>query len=210
MYDRIGSFQDRQVFYEGVALEDLCAHARFEQAHAVLEFGCGTGRFAAELLDARLPADARYVGVDQSSTMLRLARERTARFGERAEIRGTGGAPKLDLPDASFDRFVSTYVFDLLSVADVAALLAEAQRLLVPEGRLCLTGLTRGATPLTRATTWIWQRVHQLRPQLVGGCRPLELVPFLSNGDWEILHHRVVAPFAIASEVIVATPRKWV
>lgn len=207
-YDRIGAFQDRQTFYEGPPLADLCAHARFEEAHAVVELGCGTGRFAAELLEERLPADARYVGVDVSDTMLRLARERTARFGERARIRRSDGSPKLDLPDASFDRFVSTYVLDLLSPEDVGAVVAEAHRLLTPDGLLCLAGLTRGTTPLARAATWIWEGVHRLSPALVGGCRPLELTGFLPAADWEIRHRRVLAPFALASEVIVAAPRK--
>ena len=207
VYDRIGSFQDRQLFYEGPPLADLCAHARFEEARAVVEFGCGTGRFAAELLAGRLPAEARYVGVDQSATMVRLARERIAPFGARAEIRQSDGAPALDLPDASCDRFVSTYVLDLLSVEDVRAVLAEARRLLEPGGLLCLAGLTPGETPAARATTWVWRRLHRLRPSLVGGCRPLALAGFLSEAEWALRHRRVLAPFSLASEVVVAARR---
>lgn len=175
-----------------------------DEARAVVEFGCGTGRFAAELLDERLPADARYVGVDQSPTMVRLARERTDRFGERVEIRRSDGSPKLDLPEASFDRFVSTYVLDLLSPEDVAAVLEEAHRVLTPGGLLCLAGLTHGTTPIARTVTWLWERVHALRPALVGGCRPLSLRDFLPASDWEIRHRHVFAPFGLASEVVVA------
>ncbi len=208
LYDRVGTLQDRQLFYEGPPLADLCAHAHFEEAESVVEFGCGTGRFAAELLAERLPPAARYVGVDQSATMVRLARARIAPFGARAEIRLSDGSPALDLPDASCDRFVSSYVLDLLSLEDVRDVLAEARRLLAPGGLLCLTGLTRGTTWTARVSGWVWQRIHRLRPSLVGGCRPLELADFLSAADWELRHRRVLAPFALASEVVVAARRR--
>ena len=81
----------------------------------MIEFGCGTGRFAEELFDRHLPTNARYVGLDVSSTMTRLAQSRTARFGGRAAIQQTSGTTHVDLPDAAFDRFISTYVLDLLS-----------------------------------------------------------------------------------------------
>ena len=57
-YDRFGSRQDTQGFYENPALDDLVKHANFERALSVLEFGCGTGSFARRLFEAVLPADA--------------------------------------------------------------------------------------------------------------------------------------------------------
>jgi hypothetical protein len=39
----------------------LIAHVGFGEAHAVFEFGCGTARFAEELLADHLPPDSRYV-----------------------------------------------------------------------------------------------------------------------------------------------------
>ena len=44
VYDRIGAWQDTQAFYEGPALDALIAHGSFEDARAVFEVGCGTGR----------------------------------------------------------------------------------------------------------------------------------------------------------------------
>jgi SAM-dependent methyltransferase len=81
----------------------------------MFECGCGTGVFAERLLSRHLPPQARYLAVDSSATMVALARTRLARFGE---------------------RFVSNYVLDLLSLPDMAHLLAEAHRLLVADGRL--------------------------------------------------------------------------
>ena len=105
-YDRLGSGQDWQHFYENPATNQLFAHAGFDSAHAVFEFGCGTGAFAADLVQRRLPADARYVGLDISSTMVSLARKRLKPWSERARVYQTDGSPRIPEPDASFDHFV--------------------------------------------------------------------------------------------------------
>jgi len=57
-YDRLGSRQDWQGFYENPAINALIEHAGFDSAHSVIEFGCGTGTLAARLLREHLPAKA--------------------------------------------------------------------------------------------------------------------------------------------------------
>jgi ubiquinone/menaquinone biosynthesis C-methylase UbiE len=203
-YDRFGSKQDSQAFYEDAAVQDLLAHAEFQRANAVFEFGCGTGRFAETLFSRHLPAAARYVGRDVSATMVDLARQRLIRFADRTDVRVTDGAPRVEAPDASFDRFVSNYVLDLLTAGDIADVVSEARRVLTVGGRLCLVSLTHGSTPASRVVSWLWARVHRLRPQLVGGCRPLALLPFLSAQDWRILHHNVIVAYGVPSEIVVA------
>jgi ubiquinone/menaquinone biosynthesis C-methylase UbiE len=203
-YDRFGRKQDSQAFYEEPALRELVAHADFAQAHSVFELGCGTGRFAAQLLERHLPADAHYSGVDVSATMVELARQRLARFGARAEVQQTDGAPILAPATASIDRFVSTYVLDLLSRDDIAALLSEARRVLAPEGLLCLSSLTWGINLPSRFVIRIWTALHHLRPSLVGGCRPLELHSLLDASEWNVRHVGRVAPFGVPSEIVVA------
>jgi len=49
-YDRLGSGQDWQSFFENPAINELIAHAAFDSAHSVIEFSCGTGALAASLL----------------------------------------------------------------------------------------------------------------------------------------------------------------
>jgi len=203
-YDRFGAKQDAQAFYERPALERLIAELRLPAARAVVEFGCGTGRLAAELLGTQLPPTCRYLGLDVSTTMVELARARVAPFGTRAEIRQTEGAPRIDAPDGSFDRFLSTYVLDLLPEAEIRMLLDEAQRVLAPGGLLGVAGLTHGGRGLPGVVSWLWERVHRLRPALVGGCRPIALEAFLSGRGWKVMHRSVVSPYAIASEVVVA------
>ena len=204
-YDRLGSKQDLQAFYEVPATNNLIAHAAFEAAQSVFEFGCGTGAFAERLLSRHLPPQARYLAVDSSATMVRLARSRLARFGERVTVRQTDGSLQFGERSGAFDRFVSNYVLDLLSPADTAQLLAEAHRLLLADGRLCLVSLTCGATPLARLVTWTWTRLHALEPWLVGGCRPIELRDGLPDTRWHIDYAQVITRFGVPSEVVVAS-----
>jgi ubiquinone/menaquinone biosynthesis C-methylase UbiE len=203
-YDRFGAKQDSQAFYEDPATVDLVAHGAFDTARAVVEFGCGTGRFAEGLLADRLPAHASYLGIDISATMVGLARKRLARWGGRAQVVQTSGSVKLDAADASFDRFVTNFVVDLLSEEDIRGLVAEAHRVLAPDGLLCVTGLTHGRTVFARLASRAWARLHALNPRLVGGCRPVDVLGTLPATEWEVRHHAVVTSFAISSEVVVA------
>ncbi len=206
-YDRFGARQDSQAFYEDRATDELIAHGAFAEARAVFEFGCGTGRFAARLLAEHLPPEATYHGVDISDTMVELARARLAPWRERAAIALAEGSMRLTASEGTFDRFVSNYVCDLLSEDDIRGLIAEAHRVLTPDGRLCLTGLTFGQTPFSRIVTAAWRAGFALNPKWLGGCRPIRLLAYLDPKDWEIRHHAVVERFGIACEAVVASRR---
>ncbi len=205
-YDRFGARQDRQGFYENTALGELIRHGDFEAAERVFEFGCGTGRFAAELLAGPLPEGCRYLGVDISTTMVSLAGARLQPWAGRAEAElWRGEAPPGG--EAAFDRFVSTYVLDLLAPAAVAETIAMARMMLVPQGKLCLVGLTEGKGLPARLVSSLWKAVHACHPVLVGGCRPVRLLQFLGEHSWRVEHHQVVNSWGISSEVLVASPR---
>lgn len=205
-YDRFGSKQDRQSFYEAPALRALAANSRLAEAQCVFEFGCGTGRFALELLREHLPTSASYLGIDISTTMVRVAADRLAIFPSRASVAlASPSLSSLPVPDASHDRFISTYVLDLLS--DVAAhqVLLEAKRILRPGGLLCLAGVTHGTTRLSRLVMAGWQWLFAANPSWVGGCRPTSLSDSLATDSWHVRFHQVVVAWGIASEVLVAS-----
>jgi ubiquinone/menaquinone biosynthesis C-methylase UbiE len=158
-------------------------------------------------LQRYLPADARYVGLDISSTMVSLARERLKPWLERARVYQTDGSPHIPEPDHSFDRFVSTYVFDLLVPEFVEQLLSEAHRLVVPGGKLVLVSLTFGASRLSRAVCSGWQLLWRLSPGIVGGCHPIVLSDYLRPGWWKFDHQTKVTSWGVTSEVLIASAR---
>jgi len=204
-YDHFGSRQDNQGWYEDRALDVLVEKAEFQQASRVFEFGCGTGRLAERLLRDALGETAQYVGVDVSSTMLRLAGERLAPWPSRAKVLPSDGTIHLDQEAGTFDRFVSTYVLDLLSEDDIRRAIAEARRLLRPGGRLCTAGITSGATPISKLIMGAWRAVHRLSPKLVGGCRPISVSYFLSPTQWRQDYRQTITSYGVSSEVVIAS-----
>ena len=205
-YDALGAGLDTQAFYEAAALHDLVAHLELETCRSVVEFGFGTGRLAAELLSAHLPSDATYLGLDVSATMVRLAKSRLHPFGGRAEVRQSDGMAHIDVADGTFDRFISTYVFDLLSDDEIKAVLNEAHRILRPDGLLGLASLTNGPSPISQVVSAMWRGLHRISPWLVGGCRPLTLRTLISNARWRIVYTNIVVRFGVPSELVVARP----
>jgi arsenite methyltransferase len=105
----------------------------------ILDIGSGPGLLAGELARAVGPTGA-IVGIDLSADMLALAAE----LGGGA-LGGESEAPvafqladatELPFADASFDGVVSTQVYEY--VEDVPRALAEARRVLAPNGRIVI------------------------------------------------------------------------
>ena len=210
-YDRIGRLQDTQAFYEEAATCRLAEIGGFDQARSVFELGCGTGRFAARLLRDRLPGTARYRAADISPKMASLARKRLAGWAPRAEV------VLIDPPgrflagsDGQFDRFVACYVLDLLAYPYAQTVLAEAGRLLAPDGLLCLVSLTHGVTPTGRVVSETWESISERWPALLGGCRPIELAMLLEPSVWRIDRREVLTRWGVPSELVVASPAQQV
>lgn len=203
-YDNFGKKQDSQEFYERPALDKLIAHAHLGEAQKIFEFGCGTGRLAARLLQGILPASATYIGCDLSATMVRLSRDRLEAFPERANVLQADGEVRFPIPDHSVDRVISTYALDLLSDTDTLEFLGEAHRVLMPEGRICLASLTIGEGLLSRAVSGLWSLVFRARPSWVGGCRPIRLEQYVQSDAWQIEYRTMVTSYGVPSEVLVA------
>ena len=125
-YDRTVADAERRL------LGDQRGWATSRARGRVLELAVGTG-----LNLPRYPDAVEHVlGIDLSEQMLERARARIAdQRLARVEVR-QGDVEHLDLPDASVDTVVSTY--SLCTLADPAAVLREARRVLVPGGRLVL------------------------------------------------------------------------
>lgn len=202
-YDRIGRWQDTQRFYEDPAFAVVLRHGAFERATSVLELGCGTGRNARRLLKDSLAPDCRYLGVDVSATMVELTRLAIAPWADRAKV-VQADATTFEC-DERFDCILSLFVVDLLSDDAIAAFLATAHRLLAPGGRLCIGGLAEGKTGLPRMISSLWKRVHALRPEILGGCRPLAIGDYVNSRDWCVVHRERLCAYGFCSEALVAS-----
>lgn len=122
----------------GRGREWVCARARGE----VLEIGVGSGRNL-----PWYPDDVSLTGVDLSRELLALARQRAAKLGRKIDLR-LGDAQGLGFPDESFDTVVCT--LSLCAIPDPGRAVAEAQRVLRPNGRLVLLEHVRSPVGLMR------------------------------------------------------------
>lgn len=136
--------------------------------------------------------------------MVDLSRARLARFGERAQVTQSDARLELPVASGSCDRFLSTYVLDLLSREDIERALREAHRALRPGGLAGITSLTFGRDLLGRAVSTLWTAVHRLSPRRVGGCRPLDLEPWLQPPAWKIQYLETHRASGLTSQVVVA------
>ena len=204
VYDRIGRLQDTQVVFEAPALARLTADGRLSDAHCVVEIGCGTGRFARELLTNVCGPQCRYVGLDVSPRMCRIATARLSRWSARARVMQVDGTLPLPLPAAGADRVVAAFVVDLLPNEYARQLLADTHRVLAPGGLLCLASLVQGTTRATRAFSAAWCILAQRAPALLGGCRPVVLAELLDAQCWVVHTDTTVTARGVPAGVLVA------
>ncbi|MFZ0831628.1 MAG: class I SAM-dependent methyltransferase, partial [Mycobacterium sp.] len=145
--------------------------------------------------------------VDVSPVMVALTTKRLAAWGDRAQVRLVDGSLPVPVDTNTADRIVSAYVFDLLDDSDIVAVLDDFERILTDEGLVCLVSLRPGITGFERVISGLWTMVWRRAPQLLGGCRPIQLDQLLDQ-RWTVRHRRVVHAWGLVSEVVVAAPRQ--
>ncbi|HUA76530.1 MAG TPA: metalloregulator ArsR/SmtB family transcription factor, partial [Acetobacteraceae bacterium] len=117
----------------------------------LIDIGTGTG----SLLSLLAPRIAEGIGIDASPAMLALARARLARAGLTHCAVRLADMYRLPLADASFDIAVLQMV--LHYAEDPAGVLAEAARVLRPDGRLIVIDLARhGRDDITAKQAHRW------------------------------------------------------
>jgi SAM-dependent methyltransferase len=131
-YDSIATRYDRRYLendYSGVE-EALMAFVGHDLTGRVLEVGCGTGHWL-RLLDER---DIRAAGVDVSENMLTYAHAQA-----RGAALARGKAEHLPWANEAFDRMFC--INALHHFEDKVRFLAEARRVLGPNGQMMTVGL---------------------------------------------------------------------
>lgn len=109
-------------------------HLRLAEGECLLDVGCGVGEAALALAED-LGARGRVVGIDVSTSMLSVARERAGVAACPVRF-SVGDALALDEPDRSFDAARSERT--LQWVTDPQASVDELARVLRPGGRVSL------------------------------------------------------------------------
>lgn len=120
---------------------------RAEEPRHLLDVATGTGDLA--LLLARKLPQARITGVDLSSGMIKVGKEKVRKSGvaDRVTLQV---ADCLDLPFANDEFDCITVAYGVRNFADLAAGYREMHRVLRPGGTLCVIELSTPVNPLVK------------------------------------------------------------
>jgi SAM-dependent methyltransferase len=196
----------------------------------VFDYGCGQGKLAELVANTVIgntstsSSSIHWHGVDQSPEMVLKFNHRFRQDGNQyyqgerffqasCDLIKDGNPLHLlpKIPAKSYDRFISTYCLDLLCERDMYDVLTLAEHILHPKGTMLLAGITYGYRDSfpTFCMTLAWEIMYRIRPDIVGGCRPQCLVPYLHEKGWEIERIERTMPMGfpwMVSEVISARP----
>lgn len=135
---------------------DLVAQAAIRDGHDVLDLGCGTATLV--LLVHEVCPGARIQGIDIDPRILEIAQRKITAAGATIQLH-QGSATDPPLPDASFDRVLTTLMLHHLSTEQKRQALAAAHRLLRPGGELHIADWGRPHNALMRLASLSFQYV---------------------------------------------------
>jgi ubiquinone/menaquinone biosynthesis C-methylase UbiE len=186
----IQRFWHREKFFEVAKL------VKASGAKKVLDFGCGPGSFLAVLGEAVPGVEA--IGVDIASPQIEFAGKNiAAKFPGNIKFQLLSGE-RLPFPDASFDAVTCIEVIEHIHPFLAAKILAEARRVLKPDGIFVLTTPNyRSFWPLIE---WLLERASPVKyhDQHISKFTPNSLVKFLEACGFEAINVNsifVAAPF---------------
>lgn len=203
-YDRISGVYD--------ALSDASEHQAREAGlqmlapsgeERILEIGFGTGHALVEIA-RRLSGDGRAYGVDVSSGMLKVARERARSAGceGRIELR-QGIAQELPWDDGFFDGVFSSFTLELFPEEEIPVVLGEVARVLRPAGRLAVVSMHDDGrkTPMVD----LYRFLHRHFPHIVD-CRPIDLPAWLEEAGFQVAESQALSIWGLPVLAAVARP----
>ena len=137
-------------------------------------------------------------GVDLSTAMLEKTRKRAVKKGYTNFDLRQADARNLPFPDKTFDVLYSSYMLDLIPLADLPVVLGEFARVLKPGGRLVLVNLSkRHPVPV------LYEKLYRWKPYALGGCRPVLMESFVREAGF-VEVKRVFLRLPLPSEIVTA------
>lgn len=124
--------------HSGLGCGSPTTFAGLQPGESVLDLGCGAG-FDCLAAALEVGRRGRVVGLDMTSEMVHLARRHAADAAAPNVTILQGEIESLPFPDATFDVVISNCVINLCT--DKKSVLAEACRVLKPNGRLAIADI---------------------------------------------------------------------
>jgi ubiquinone/menaquinone biosynthesis C-methylase UbiE len=187
-----------EILPEGAARREARALARVADGERVLEIGVGPG-WDFEKLSSENPSGI-TAGLDLTQGMLERAKRRCRRRSLASPTLLQADCRSLPFRSGSFDVVYSAYVFDALATQDTETTLLEIRRVLKPSGRLVLLHMSA-------SSPWFnlfWRMLYWIVPNLLGGCRPIEIAEELAQAGFTVSEVRRLRNWGIPTGIILS------
>lgn len=192
IYDIWGRLTESRARDRAIELADIA------DGQNVLEVAVGTGLAFLEIVK-RNPHGTN-TGIDLSNGMLEKAKKRLRKLQGANYTLTIGSAFTLPVDSGSVDILVNNYMFDLIHFTEMDVVLDEFKRALKPGGKLILINMTKGE----RFGSGLYDRVYNLSPRLMGGCRGVSLAGRLEDHGFHVVSREYYQQLLFPSEVILA------
>ncbi|MFB6132321.1 MAG: class I SAM-dependent methyltransferase [Halanaeroarchaeum sp.] len=171
-----------------------------QPADVAVDLGCGAGGNVVAMAE-RVGEHGTVIGLDFAPGMCHETATsiRSASVENRASV-ACADVTETPLRTNSVDALLSSFVFDLLSVADVRAALDEASRILGPDGRLATVTLAQSDAVATR----LYEGLHRSFPRRID-CRPFPIRTFLEDAGFRIERSRDRSLYGLPVTIALAT-----
>ncbi len=182
LYNRLAWVYDLVTDHEPAHHEEAIRIADIQKGHSVLEVACGTGRTTVQIA-RRIDKDGKAYAIDISEQMIQRARNKLRKRNLLNRVELTlGDAKNLSFPDGTFDILYNAYMFDLMDLSNMPAILGEFKRVLKPHGKLVLLNMSKHKESKT-----FYEFLYEkgLLSFASGSCRPVFLRPCLEKAGFE-------------------------
>ena len=145
--------------------------------------------------------NGRNVGIDISKGMLAKAKSLLSKQPNSNYSLDIGSAFDIKMDDLSVDILFNNYMFDLIPFDQMDTVINEFSRVLKPGGKLVLVNMTKAE----QFGAGLYERIYQISPTLMGGCRGVQLSKLLTEHGFIIENREYIQQMLFPSEVILAT-----